>query len=504
MVVALAVLFHCFVFEAGVGGADGWSYFANLESLVLDRDLDLTNNRIQFPESYPARPYMWSPQTRRWVTHEPLGPALVDFPFYLLGRWATAGWCPKISLSRPPYSALDSRTVLLVLFVSVAHNLYAAAAMLLVYLTLVEAGARPVAAMGVALLVFFGGPLHFYACNGMSHAPATLAMALSMYVAARVIRRRSAGHRGRWGLFALGATIGLASIMRYVCGVIVVPLGACVFLFSLSDEWRERQRSGVAKRSWPCWARSAIADQFVLALGCWAVAWITLVYWRVQFGHFTGNPHASAHQFALRYWPPPLANILFSARHGFFAFSPVFLLAIVGFGEMFASRGSTERSHVRLGAAALASFATIALVYDSYEEWSGDGTYSTRFLTECVVLMSFGLWRFLAKARCVRWPRVRWALAVAMSAFAYSLFLLTRGRLIYQAGPYDVGGSLGAYSYVFREGVPVWQIVSRVWGGSFTLAFLARRPVLMVAVAGVWVALAATVCVLWPRKPTPS
>lgn len=502
LLVVIPILFHCFFFEAGVGGADGWSYFANLESLVLDRDLDLTNNRIQFPESHPARPYIWCAETQRWVTHEPLGPAFFDAPFYVLGRWATRVWRPKISLSRPPYSTLDSRTIMLVLFVSLAHNVYAAAAMVLVYLALFEMGARPLAAMGTALLVFFGGPLHFYACNGMSHAPATLAMAAFFYVAARVIRHRS--DCARWKLYVLGCAIGLTSIMRYVCGVIALPVGACIFLFSLRDECRARQSPGVVRRSWLRWIGSAFLDQFVLALGCWSVAWITLAYWRVQFGHFTGNPHANTHEFALTFWPPPLVKILFSARHGFFAFSPMFLLAMVGFGELLALRKRSERSHVRLAVAALASFAAIAFVYDSYDEWAGDGTYSTRFLTECVVLMSFGLWHFLEKGRWIKWPWLRWVTAGLLCAFSYSLFLLTRARLIYQEDAYDVGRSLWAYLYVFKEGTRLGQIASRIWASSFTSAFLAKRPVLMAAVGAGWLLLAVAVFIAWPRKATSS
>ena len=504
LLVAAPILFHCIVFEAGVGGADGWSYFGNLESLVLDGDLDLTNNRRQFPKAYVAQPYMWCEETGRWVTHEPVGPAVIDAPFYMLGRLATRFWCPSVSISRLPYSVLDSRTIALVLCVSLAHNLYAIGAMLLVFLTLTELGARPVTAAGTALLTFFGGPLHYYACNGMSHAPGVLAIAGVLYLAGRVVRCQEMRAHPRWELFGLGALIGLASIMRYVSGLLAAPIGLCVFLFSFVDERRKRQTS--IERSWWQWFGAAFTDQVVIALGCWSVAWITVAYWCAQFGHFFHSPVVGKHAFVVTLWPPPFAKTLLSPRHGFLAFCPVFVLALAGSGQLLVSYRREARERVRLAIISLASFAVIALVYDAYDEWAADGTYSSRFLTECVVFMSLGLWYFMEHARWLRPVWIRWTVGWGLAAFAYALFLLTRARLIYQVdgNPFDVGRSLSAYAYVFKEDVPFPEIVGRIWSSSFTLGYLSQRPMLLALFCLFWLLLIAAIVVPWPRKPSVS
>ncbi len=492
LVVALPILLHCFVFEAGVGGADGWSYFANVESLVLDRDLDLTNNRLPFPPNYPADPYMWIEETGRWVTHEPLGAALLDAPAYALGRLVTRFWRPRIHLDRLPYSRLDSRVIALVFFISLAHNAYVAAAMLVVFAMLLKMGARPSAAAGAALLTFFGGPLHYYACNGLSHAPAAFVMALLVYAAARVALQSAETGARPGALLLFGALIGFISVTRYVDGVVAVPAGLCVFAFRLS---RER----AAGRPLAAAFGRALLDPILVALGCWSTAWITLVYWKTQFGCFTGNPHASGRQFAISLWPPPLAKILFSPRHGFFPFSPVFLLGALGLAALIANRPAPgdpvrARAQTRLAWIAAGSFLAVALVYDSYEEWFAAGTYSTRFLSECVVLLSLGLWRFLA----VPGARWRWAAAWLAAAYSYALFLLTRGRLIDQVDAFDVGRSLGAYAYVFRERVPLSAIAAAVWKSSFTMRFLAQRPALLAAFL---LACAAGGAALWLLRP---
>lgn len=499
LLVAAPILCHCLVFEAGVGGADGWSYLANVESLTLDRDLDLTNNRIEFPDGYPARPYTFEEPTGRWVTHEPLGPALIDAPFYALARLATRSWSPSIKLEREPYSVIDGRRLLAIFAVSFSHNLQAAAAMLLVFATLLEIGASPLAAAGAALLVFFGGPLHFYACNGLSHAPAALAMAGVVYMASRVVRHRTEGRRCRWELFVLGAVIGLGSVMRYVSGAVVVPVAMCLFVFRFSDECRARG-DGPPGRSWAAWLGSAVLDQIVLAAGCWSVAWITLAYWRVQFGAWTGNPHATPARFRQALWPPPLSKILLSPRHGFFRFSPLFLLAAAGLGQLLLWPNRAPKALVRLALLCAGSFAIVALVYDSFHEWHGSGTYSTRFLTECVVLLAPALWWFLERSEWLGSARVRWALAAVLAGFAYALFLLTRAGLLYQDAHHRMGQSLGDYTYVFRERVPLGEVFRRIGASSYTLSFMARRPVLLATFVLAWVGVAALVFVVWPRE----
>ncbi len=249
------------------------------------------------------------------------------------------------------------------------------------------------------------------------------------------------------------------------------------------------------ERSWLRWFASAVGDQAILALGCWSLAWIILVYWKTQFGFVGGSPHATSRDFSVTLWPPPLVKILFSPFHGFFLFSPVFLFAMAGFAGMVLRRPAERDARARLAWLCLGSFAAVAFVYDSHAEWAAYGTYSTRFLTECVVLMSLGLWWFLREASC--W---RWCAAGLAAAYSYCLFLLTRGRLIDQVTPFDVGQSLTAYLYVFRERVPLGTIVHRVWQSSFSMKFLSQRPALMAGFVAFWLAAAVGMWFLWPRR----
>jgi len=472
LVIILAL--HMFVFEAGVGGADGWSYFANLQSLVDDFDLDLANNRLTFPEGYVVEPYMKEPNGR-YATHEPLGATFFQIPFYVLGKVA-ARFAPAVTIDRVPYSTLDSQTIVKVFSMILANNFWAIMAIVLVYVILRRVGVGETPAFWTALFCFLGGPLHWYATVGLSHAVSCFCTALMLYVFVRFLQ--SEGTSRTVFLVLTGLTIGLSSTVRYTNGLMLFAFGLLLLVENRRD------------------LRQLLKDEFALGLGCCLTVWITFVYWKIQFGGFLVHPHAETGEFHFFQWPPPLAKILFSTQHGFFVFSPVFLLALVGFVWMFVRFRDADPVQLRLAVVSVLSFCAVAFIYDSYEEWAAHGTYSMRFLTNGVILMAPGLAYFLTH---VRWKRAAYAVAGVAVAFSYGLFVLTRARLIYQHGdPTSVGLYLSDYTYIFREGVPLGEIASRIWNSSITLRLIGSRPALSVA-AGMGLVAFAVLIVLYVR-----
>lgn len=221
MVLIVAVLgLHCLLFEAGVGGADGWSYFANLQSLVDDHDLDLTNNRLTFPPDYVAQPYMEG-LNGRWVTHEPLGATFFQVPFYVIGKAAAKRIGPHFKIDKSPYSTLDGATVVEVFSMVLANNFWSIAAILLLFAALARAGIGEWPAFWAALFCFLGGPLHWYATVGLSHAVSCFCTALVLYLFLRAIQ--SKGRAKGAFIFLTGLTIGLASTVRYTDGLMLFP-----------------------------------------------------------------------------------------------------------------------------------------------------------------------------------------------------------------------------------------------------------------------------------------
>jgi len=470
---------HVLVFEAGVGGADGWSYLANVESLVEDGDLDLTNNRLTFPPDFPARPYMYSEETGRWVTHEPLGTTFFQAPFYAVFSLMSRVFTPSFEIQKAPYSTLDSKTMMKIIAIAVASNFWAIFAVVLLFALVRMAGVGVWPAFWTGIFCFFGGPLHWYSTTGLSHAASCFCAALVLYLFFKAERDQGAART--WIIALLGAAIGIASTVRYTNGPILFVFMA-FYLVKNFGKWR-----------------AFLRDEVALGLGCCSTVWINFAYWKVQFGSFLANPHADAGQFSPTLFPPPLAKILLSPLHGFFVFNPVFLLAVVGLVMLIAAR----RKRAPLFQAAVVGaccFAVIALIYDSYEEWQGTGSYSTRFLTNGVIFLGPALAGFLDGRRL---RRARCLLAGAATAFSYCLFLLTRARMFDLRGdPYSVGRSISDYAYIFRERVPVGRVLSAVAGGSHTLKFLAARPLAFCCAAAATVLFFAVVAVLLKKSKT--
>ncbi|MEW6357602.1 MAG: glycosyltransferase family 39 protein [Planctomycetota bacterium] len=458
----LIVGLHCILFEGGVGGADGWSYFANLQSLVDDYDLDLTNNRFTFPREYAAQPYMKG-HNDRYVTHEPIGATFFQVPFYLVGKAAATVLKPNLKINRVPYSSLDGETLVKVFSMVFANNFWSILAVLLVYHTARRAGVREWPAFWAALFCFFGGPLHWYATVGLSHAVDCFCTALLLYTFLRALQTE--GGRRLLLIGLTGLLIGLSSSVRYTDGLMLFPF----MLYFLVEN-----RRSITK---------LVKEEIALGLGCCLTVWITFAYWKVQFGGWFTHTHAESGEFHLTIFPPPLAKILFSDQHGFFPFNPVFLLTLVGLVWMLLKRQANEWAMRHLSIVAFLSFCACAFIYDSYIEWAGHGTYSTRFLTNGVILLAPGLAYFLNE---VKWKRIAYALAGLAVAFSYALFFLSRARLIYQHGdPASVGLRLSDYTYIFREGIPLRTVLSEIVASSLTLNLIASKtPLLCAAVGG--------------------
>ncbi len=451
LVLVLAGL-HMLVWERGLAG-DGWGYFSTLESVIEDRDLDLTNNRYAVINglSYNAN-------VQRWVAQYPPGLALFDAPFYLAGKAAHAtGWVrPQIDPARmrSAYEGVDAQTLTRILFVVLAHNVYAALALVLIHASLRRLGFRQGWAAFVTALCFFGSPLHFYAQNGMSHAVSCLMAAATAFVLAGICAQPLGAAR-RW--FWLGVTVGGGAIVRYASGLLAIPAGL-VLLVLEGRRWRRLVGRGL-----------------LFAAGLGAVIWILPVYLWLQVGDWFGStytPHWHVDPKA-----PPLYNVLLHARHGFLRYHPLFWLALAGIGVALLRSGIASPARRLFAGAGLAALVSLGTIYGVWFAWWGGDSYSQRFLTDAVPFLAPGLAIFLTRGR----PPWRVSLALALTAVSYVFFLLSNAGLAYDVIPYGPGQTVSDYRYVLDQGLTLAEIWDRVTGASFTLPLLRRHATPLIA-----------------------
>ena len=430
----LVVLLHCLLFESGLGGSDGWGYFANVESLVEDRDLDLANNlspkgkegaegAVGTSEGrlggmpHPTKP-------GRVVNSYPLVKAFLDMPFYLLGRagGAVLGGVRLPSMAGTPYEGIPPRRLFCVLGLVFASNVWAAAAVAFSFLALLRIGFSRPAAFAASLLAFFASPMPFYAVNGMSHSAATM-------VSAALLLAWVSGA----GPLGLGALVSLAVGLRY--GSILLVPGIGLLLLA-------QGREGILRRL--CF--------YVLGLA--SLAWIEALRNFLEYGSPTASVYGSVTE-SLILWPVPVLNLFTAFRHGILWWSPLVAFAMWGLCRKPAE--APKRSAVAMAWVLYLGHSLLASVGGSFHAGSG---FSQRYLCESMPAWALGVAFLLegaGKGRLLGFS--------LLAGWNYLLFLLTAARLCRysaEAGGTRLGWVLSDYLYVFDERMGIGEVLKRI------------------------------------------
>lgn len=428
------------LFEMGVGGADGWSYFAITESIWIDGDLDLANN------DYGAS--VFHVVDGRTVTKYPPGTSLLAGPAVLAARLfepLVAGWDPDFGEreASPPYDRVTGSVFLRILAVVATHNLQVLIGLFLLYRALARLGFPLGAAIGATLLSFFASPMLFYAQNGMSEAPSFFMTCLFVWLAVRL--RMEGGRLSAWA--ALGGIAGFSLLVHYRNGLLL-PAAALLAAGAPAP-------------------RALRASRFALvALGAAAFLWVIPAYNRIQWGAAGAIYRDEPFHNPLRFGSP--FNIWFAPEHGLFLFHPAYLPAIAGLWFLIRNPAPGRLEARRaFGLLALAVFLVHTFVCGTHHEWSGPGSFSHHYLTVVFPFLALGLAAWISRAG----PAGR-ALPWVGAAWTYALFLLAMGRLVYDSDGSGWGLSIADYAYVFKEGVTIPEALRRIAEGSYTLKAL--------------------------------
>jgi hypothetical protein len=349
-------------------GGDGFQYYALLRSPVVDHDLDFANDFA----GLGARPVI---SVQGEVTSRaPIGLALLWLPAFLLVHAATAaaaalGAPIKADGFGPAYQAA----------VTAATYVYGVLA-----LVLLESLLRPRFGRAVALLallaLWLATPMHFYMVANpfMSHAGSVFAATL--FVVAW-IRARETGRRRDWMLAGLaGGLMGLVRVQDAV--LLALPLADLAF------------RRPLALRE----AAGFVAGPAALGL-------LQALVWARLYGF--GFAGIVMQQNLVGRSGPHLLELMFSARHGLFTWTPLFLLAALGW-LLWLARDA------RLGALMLAGFALAALVNSAMLDWWGGNAYGQRRMLGLFPFFGLGLGATLHSLR--RRPLVPVAAILAVLA----------------------------------------------------------------------------------------
>jgi hypothetical protein len=374
--------------------SDEVQYYAWLRSWAFDHDVDFENEYQHFYDAGVARntPFYETFLVRRneagrRENYGPVGSAVLWAPFFAVGHLvALATGAPADGYSQPYISA-----------VSYGSAIYGALAVVLS-----AAIARRVIGRGLAasLIVCVGTPLIFYIyiAPPMSHANSAFAVALFLWVWLRV--------RDQWsikGVALLGITGALMTMVRDQD--VFFGVGPAL---DFARHWMRGRRPPVA--------------QVLAGTVAFALAYTPqLLAASALHGHF-GPSEVVARKMT---WTSPHGlQVLFSPENGFFAWTPLALLAVAGLLVLALARvpltsDASEQDAAWIGTLSVIMVAMQAYISGAVESWTVAGSFGQRRFVGLTPLLTLGVASLL---QTIADPALRFARAAASVLIAVCIW----------------------------------------------------------------------------------
>jgi hypothetical protein len=413
--------------------SDEIQYFAYLRSLWFDHDLSFENEYRYFYDRGIARSDGFHEtflelrtDTGHRINFGTIGCAILWSPFYAAGDLAArATGATRDGFSRPYLAA-----------VAYGSALYGFLALVLAIRC---AGRLGYNGFGGALAVWFGTPLLFYmyVAPPFSHACSAFAVALFTWVWLRV--------RGEWaaqGLVALAAA-GAVMVMVREQDVFFGIAAAVDYAVSVAGGPRSEVRSRLAG--------------LLAAIACFVLVYAPqLAAYKIINGHF--GPHASVPN-KMHWWGPHVLQVMASPEHGFFIWTPLALIGVVGL--VLPPETGTCMPRRRVLLCLLLMVALQLYVGGSVESWTVAGGFGQRRLVALTTAMVIGYAACWSRARSGPWRAilatvtivaVYWNLALTAE---FATGLMDRQKLEPRKNAYDAFVTLPrmapslAYRYLF-------------------------------------------------------
>jgi hypothetical protein len=455
LVCAVAYVTSLTAFPRGPGriiNGDAIQYYAYLRSLVIDRDVDFTNDyRLLYaPTDGEAGENVWL--TSRTETGRPpnmmsIGPALLWAPAFL-ATYAILVLLQPFGIAVP----LDGMAAPFSLSAGVSGIMYATLGAYLCYRSCRLLFPDGPAFWG-ALVAWLATPALYYSLvsPAYSHAPSLFAAALFCYV-----WLKTRGNDGIGRYVWLGILAGLAALVRWQDVVILalpllelaarggsppafvrrcippgcvarrsnighilasraLPAGRIAGLGATPDFHHGLLARSVAKRRSPLSASALRAG--VMLGGVVVMLMPQLVAWRAIYGHFLVMPQGGGF---MQWAAPALVSVLFSLRHGLFSWTPAVLVAVLGFYHLVRRDGW-------LGWSVVVVVLLAVYINASVSDWWAGEAFGARRFVGYTVFFALGLAALFARELWQNRPvLLRWT---AVALVVYNLLFLLQYQL---------------------------------------------------------------------------
>lgn len=353
----------------GIGNPFCWDlfgYYLYLPLTFIHQDFTIADYGIvqYIQEQFFVSPYIYQihkTELQNWVIRYPMGLAILQSPFYLLGHlYANITDYAVDGVSKPYRVALVYGGLV-----------YFLCGMELLRRILLNYFSEITAAI-VLVLVLFGTNLLDQVTNVVAGAHAAI-----FFLYALIIYQTIHWHKDKKGhrLLILGFFIGLTAITRPTA--ILIALVFLLWDVSSLKAFKEKLLSLVFKAS--VFLRLFIP--FILPV------LLQMSYWKLCAGSFIYNSYNNPGE-GLDLLSPHLWSSLFSFRKGWFIYTPIMLVALFG--------GYLMIKNKVLGSRAMGLFILLNIyVVSSWTCWWYAGSYGNRAYTESYLLLAIYLGFFV-------------------------------------------------------------------------------------------------------------
>lgn len=365
---------------------DNYGYYLHLPAAIIYRDigianrswLDTLNNKYQ-----KDRPFyqVWPGQKNRLVNVYPVGFAVFNLPFFLVGHISAKIFGYKADGLSPPYqwSMIFSALFFAIMGFWVLRKL------------LIRYFNDGLTAF-LILLIGFGTNLYYYATYECM-LPHIYLFAADTLLILLTIRWHESPNR-KTALY-IGMLLGLITITRPSEIVwILIPL-----FWNVSGWNSLKEKISLLKRH--------AVHVLILIFGMVAVGSLQLFYWKYTSGNWFSFNHSEGFDF----FNPFTLKVLFSYKKGWLLYTPMMMLAISGFVVLF-------RKDRKLFVPTLLFFLANLWFISSWECWWYAGSFGQRPFVSSYGLMAIPLGYVVSSLQT---PRLLWRKGLALLA---GLFLL--------------------------------------------------------------------------------
>lgn len=420
--ILLAVLLMPVLFRPVVHGIDPVAYYAWLRSAVIDGDLNVANEFTHYKLANFRSPTPTGNTYNEWA----VGSAVLWSPFFLLAHGLTLlangmGFGPPADGYSWPY----------VLASSFGSVFYALLGILLVYQLCRNLFGLMISGLAV-ISVWLSTSLVFYMYSHplMSHANDTFAFALFLFTWYHTRINKN------WQGAALrGLTAGLCALIRQMNSIfVVIVLGE--YIWQAIQLWRKNKS---LKGLIP-----SFQQMMIFSIGWWLVYSLQVLVWHVVYGQWiVSNPYQAGAGIGFDWLKPNVFGVLFSTNRGLFLWSPLVLLAVIGWWYL-------RRIDTPLTGFVALCFVLQLYIVASWGAWSGAAAFGQRFFTNFFGAFALGLAALLDHAH------QKWKFPLRSLYSLMGVFILWNAILIVRY----VLGDVPHYGYVPLETLVLGQFTA--------------------------------------------